>query len=564
MVSGSGNQKVPKGAAALAKGLDILNLIASSPHPLRFSEIQKSSGIPKPTLARILRTLLAYQLIKQNEKDNFYTVGNRFLELAHRAWETFDLRTAASTELERLSSLTGETVAVCQLDGDAVQYLDHRSSGGLSVQVLQNQRSPLHATAAGKALLAFISSNTQRSAINIIDFQRFTKNTICDVEAFRAELGITQARGYAISIEEHSEGVAAVATPVSGPEGTPVGALVVMGPKSRFKADKLHATGRDLMAASRRITGIAGAVALDSGPRPEIVESKTENVECILRCGNQLGEGPVWSVAEQCLYWVDILETTVSRFDPTTGRHEVCNLPKLVSAIVITDQTHILAATQDGLEFLDFEAGELSPLVDPEPTKPANRLNDAKCDKHGRLWVGSMRLDVSRADGSLYRVERGAQSTQIENGFTVANGMDWSPDGKTFYFVDTIPGNIYAYDFDPEQGTVSSRRLFASVPEKEGRPDGLAVDREGNVWCAIWDGWRIDQFDSDGSKKESLAVPVPRPTSITFGGEDLSTMFITSARVRLPSETLNKAPHSGDLFAIQAGVLGQKPNLFKE
>jgi DNA-binding IclR family transcriptional regulator len=110
------------GAAALAKSLDILNLIASSPHLLRFTEIQKSSGISKPTLARILRTLLAYHLIKQNKKDSFYTVGNRFLELAHRAWETFDLRTAASTELERLSALTGETVAVCQLDDEAVQY----------------------------------------------------------------------------------------------------------------------------------------------------------------------------------------------------------------------------------------------------------------------------------------------------------------------------------------------------------------------------------------------------------------------------------------------------------
>jgi sugar lactone lactonase YvrE/DNA-binding IclR family transcriptional regulator len=553
MISERKSRAVPTGAAAFAKGLDVLSLIGSSPNPLRFSEIQKSSGITKPTLARILRTLLAYRLIQQNEENNCYRLGSRFLELGHRAWEVFDLRSAASSELDRLLILTGETVVVNQLEGDAIQCLDFRVSGGLKVQVVQNQRSPLHSTSTGKALLAFLPSSTQLSMIDGIDFERFTAKTICDIQSFRAELAVTQARGYAISVEEHLEDVSSVAAPIHGPNGIPIGALAVAGPSSRLNADKLHATGRDLMAASRRITGIAGTVALDSRPRPVAVRTRSKQVDHLLHCGNQLGEGPVWSVAEQRLYWVDILETAVHRFAPATGLHEICNLPKLVSAIVLTDQNKILAATQDGLEFLDFSSGELIPYVDPEPIKPGNRL-----------WVGSMRLDVSRADGSLYRVGAGRISAQIESGFTAANGLDWSPDGKTFYFVDTIPGHIYAYDFAIDEGKVSNRRIFASVPEMEGRPDGLAVDSEGYVWCAIWDGWRIDRYTPDGIKHNSLEVPVPRPTSITFGGEDLGTMYITSARVRLPSETLTKAPNSGDLFAIRPGVCGREPNLFRE
>lgn len=258
MRSNQETPQVPSGTAALVKGLDILNLIGSSTRPLRFNEIQKSSGFTKPTLARILRTLLAYRLIKQDDDTRYYTAGDRFLELAQHAWEIFDLRSAASGELGRLSALTEETVAVCKLDGDAVRYVDHRNSGGLSVQIMSNQRSPLHSTASGKALLAFLPYGTQRSLITALDFKSFTDKTICDIEAFRKELAVTQSRGYAVSIEEHIEGVSSVAAPINGPNGTSVGALAVMGPASRLNDDKLHAAGEDLMAAARRITGVTG------------------------------------------------------------------------------------------------------------------------------------------------------------------------------------------------------------------------------------------------------------------------------------------------------------------
>src|SRR5690606_23408248 len=123
--------------------------------------------------------------------------------------------------------------------------------------------------------------------------------------------------------------------------------------------------------------------------------------------------------------------------------------------------------------------------------------------------------------------------TRVDKGFSVANGIDWSPDERTLYFVDSAPGRIYAYDFDVALGVVSNRRVFAEIPPQEGRPDGIAVDAAGRIWCAVWDGWCVRCYAPDGTIEKSIRLPVPRPSSLAFGGPDLKTLFITSARVRL-------------------------------
>ena len=180
------------------------------------------------------------------------------------------------------------------------------------------------------------------------------------------------------------------------------------------------------------------------------------------------------------------------------------------------------------------------------------------------LWIGlrSMQIDASRPSGALYRVGVDVASDRKEFGLVVANGLGWSPDGRTFYLVDTIPGLIYAYDSDPASGVLSSRRIFARLPESEGRLDGLAIDEEGGVWCAIWDGWRVCRLHPNGTPDFSIDLPVPRPSSIAFGGEDLRMMYITSARTRLPASTLAEAPLSGGLFACKTGFAGTPVRLF--
>ncbi len=214
------------------------------------------------------------------------------------------------------------------------------------------------------------------------------------------------------------------------------------------------------------------------------------------------------------------------------------------------------------MESLDIDSGVLKPLINPEAHIPENRFNDARCDRAGRLWAGSMPLDAATPTGALYRFDAAGAWEKMDSGFAVSNGLDWSPDDRTFYFVDTGPGIIYAYDFDIATGEISKRREFARIAPEEGRPDGLTVDADGNVWCAIWDGWCVRRYRPDGRLDREISLPVPRPTSCAFGGKDLETLFITSARVRLPERTLADAPLSGGVFALEPGVCGQRPVSF--
>ena len=173
-----------------------------------------------------------------------------------------------------------------------------------------------------------------------------------------------------------------------------------------------------------------------------------------------------------------------------------------------------------------------------------------------------MRLDASRPSGGLYRVTPTGRVEQKEAGITVANGMAWSPDNRTFYFVDTLPGLIHAYDTEPGIGVLGNRRIFASVPEADGRPDGLCVDSEGGVWCAIWDGWRVNRYTPDGKLDQMIDLPVPRATSVCFGGPDLETLFITSGSYTLNPEQLAAEPLAGAVIAIRPGVKGLPESRF--
>ena len=516
----------------------------------------RRSELPKPTFARILRTLVAFGLVAQDEARGTYSLGRRFLEMSHRVWDSFDLRAAAAPELARLSHELGETVALCRLDGDEVIYIDERSGDGLNVRVDSGRRVPLHCTAAGKALVAELDPAVARGLLDRLELRPMTLKTITERGQLYADLTLTRARGYAVSSEEHLEGVNSVACALAGQDGSPVGALVALGPSNRLDQARIHPAGRELMAAARRITGHAGAVAISPGPRPRGRRERTSGLACALPWGAQLGEAPIWHPGEQRLYWVDILHPAVYRFDPETGVNEACDPGKLVSAILFGADGSKRVASQDGIETLDFDNRRLSPYVDPEDGFVRNRLNDAKVDPAGAIWVGSMCLDASKPSGGLYRVAPDGSVERKDSGITVANGLDWSPDFRTFYFVDTIPGRIHAYDFQPSTGVLSNKRTFAVIPDDEGRPDGLCVDTEGGVWCAIWDGWRVNRYAPDGSLDRVLDLPVPRPTSVAFGGADLETLYITSARTRLPATTLAEAPLSGGIFACRPGPRG--------
>jgi sugar lactone lactonase YvrE len=215
-------------------------------------------------------------------------------------------------------------------------------------------------------------------------------------------------------------------------------------------------------------------------------------------------------------------------------------------------------ATQNGFAFWQPETNEISYITDPEADKPLSRFNDGAVDRAGRFWAGS----YGAKSNHLYRLDADLSVQRLASGLKIPNGIGWSPDNRYLYFTDSMKHKIYRYEFELETGQIRKRITWVDSEKQPGVPDGLTVDQEGNVWSARWDGWCIDVYNPAGRQIDKISVPVPRPTSICFGGPDLRTLYITSARGDLDDQVLNQAPLSGDLFRLEVEVQGLPEPLF--
>ena len=280
-------------------------------------------------------------------------------------------------------------------------------------------------------------------------------------------------------------------------------------------------------------------------------------VECIWPAETILGETPSWCPVDKVVQWVDIDGKTVMRLDPQTGAKQVFPQDYEFGCIAKRSDGGFIGGTNEGLVFIgsDLTAPEI--FSSPEANHPTNRFNDGKCDSRGRFWVGSTDINETEPIGALYRVTGAGDVTCMLPGVIVSNGLGWSPDDKTMYFTDSGHGVIYAFDFDIDAGEIHNKRMFATVDEADGMPDGLTVDAEGFVWGAHWDGWRITRYDPDGRIDRIISLPVPNVTSVTFGGENLDQMFVTTARLGMTEDQVKEAPLSGGLFVVDSGVTGR-------
>jgi sugar lactone lactonase YvrE len=287
-------------------------------------------------------------------------------------------------------------------------------------------------------------------------------------------------------------------------------------------------------------------------------------VECVLEARCSLGEGPAWNAADSALYFVDVPGKRIHRWRPASGEHLTFGTPELVTAAIPRRSGGLLAVLGSRLAFFDRETGDFTPFVAPEAQLPQNRSNDAKCDSGGRLWYGTMQNnfapDMSEAPitgstGWLYRIDAGGAAERMDGPFGISNTFAWSPDDKTMYFGDTLENVIYAYDFDAHAGTIANRRIFARV-EGMGFGDGSAIDADGFLWNARWDGGSVIRFAPDGTVDRVVKMSCRRVTSCAFGGVDLSTLYVTSVRYGLTEAELADEPLAGAIFAIDPGVKG--------
>jgi sugar lactone lactonase YvrE len=280
--------------------------------------------------------------------------------------------------------------------------------------------------------------------------------------------------------------------------------------------------------------------------------------ECVVREEAIVGESPVWSPREQALYWVDITGQKIHRFHPASGDNETFQLPEPVTALAMRAKGGVVLSLRKDFALFDTESQQLTKLGDPEVDRPDNRFNDAKCDRQGRFWAGTMgAIHWDEACGALYRLDADSSITRLQDEVICANGMGWSPDNRTMYFTESFRYAIFAYDFDAAAGTIANRRVFAEVDRASGGfPDGLTVDAEGHVWSVHNAIGRVVRYTPDGRIERTIELPVTRPCGCTFGGEGFDTLYITTARETLTPEQLAKYPLSGSLFAATPGVRG--------
>lgn len=274
-----------------------------------------------------------------------------------------------------------------------------------------------------------------------------------------------------------------------------------------------------------------------------------------------LGECPVWQPEEAMLYWIDIAGRAVHRLHPESGAHVSWSLPSEPGCIACCRDGGLIVAMRSGLALLDTGTGTLDWMMDAPYDAARLRFNDGRCDAKGRLWVGTLYDSREQALGSLFRLEHGA-IREIGNPVTVSNGIAFSTDNRTLYHTDTTAHRIMAYDFDLEYGRIANGRLFKQFPTDKsvnygGRPDGAAVDTENAYWCAMYEGARLLRLSSNGEVLQEVLLPVQCPTMIAFGGPDLRTLYITSARHNRSDAELKRYPFSGCILSLRVDIPGR-------
>ena len=278
--------------------------------------------------------------------------------------------------------------------------------------------------------------------------------------------------------------------------------------------------------------------------------------ELVIDARAVLGEGPLWHTRQQRLIWVDIEGHDLHIWDPVTRADERLHIGEHVGCAVSAGGDLLVLGLRSGFAVLDLATGRRAHIEDPEHHLPDNRFNDGKCDPAGRLWAGTMALDERESAGALYCLHGDLTVHLMVPRVTISNGLAWSLDHRTMYYVDSPTRRIVSYQYDLTTGAIDRERVVFDVPEGAGFPDGMTIDAEGQLWLALWDGRRVLRVDPQaGRATDQIDMPVSRPTSCAFGGPDLDELFITTAS-NLPPDRRAKEPQAGGVFRVRPGVGG--------
>lgn len=286
---------------------------------------------------------------------------------------------------------------------------------------------------------------------------------------------------------------------------------------------------------------------------PDFSPQLLSNSSCLL------GESPVWDPETETLYWIDIVGRKIWKWSECKGEVYI-KLPQLIGGLAKASNKQFVVATERGIGFLTFEKNNIE-VIGNELVSSGITMNDCKCDKAGRLIAGSKILKGKKGRAYRFVIEKGEVKNK-KSGFRIWNGPAFSPEGDKIYFADSPLKKIYYANYNVKKGRIGWARTFAKLGDDEGYPDGMTVDAEGKLWSAQWGGWCVVRYNKLGQVDLKIKLPVPNPTSLTFGGPDYKTLYITSAREGMSEQELSNAPLSGGVFAVQTESQGLEETMY--
>lgn len=519
--SWSSDKAAPRGTGVLTKAFDVLDEIAASQGQTTARDIGEATGIPRPTLYRILSAMATRGLVRYDSATHTYQVGYRTLDIAQQVWSSSDLAAVSAGELRRLRDITGETAYLAVAEGDGVLSIgrfegphSHRSSAALG------SVKPMHCTSQGKSLLAFLPK-AHRARIIGLGLERRTEFTITDPAALDTELETIRNRGYAIDDEEIVLGTRCVGAPILDGEGGVIAAVSVAGPTFRVTHDRVEFLANEVVEAARLISS-------QVGPRVRLRRRGAAFVP-VSRNPAFVGGSPHWDAAGKRLFWIDQLAPALFGSD-ARGTRQVQEFETRIDAMALTHDfgPFVLA----GAEAIRQRDGAVFPL-------PARVLAAAGSDACNRMVI------AVEAEG-----EAGTQLCRFEPDGRVkpavrlagrVGGLALAQDGEIALACAPDCGTVWRIDIAADKA-----RVLARIPRAAGQPVACTSDGQGRAWVALSHGWSVARLDDMGEIVERLPVPVPNPTGLCFGGDWGTELYVTTARYGLLDRSaLTNAPLSG-------------------
>ena len=566
-------------ARLLERGMTILSVVGEASEPLTFSQILKATSLPKATLSRILSALRSFGFLGFDESGKAYILGPKLLDLLIHSQEERGERDRVMSEAQRLADELERPVWHWRLEKDQMRPVERILPFGMHSDFEARPALRLDRSAAGISVLAAMKAGKLASVLEA--FANAGEPAESDVSL---QLGFSAATGFAVQQiggagDIDDIGQYEVAAAIVDGEGLPQAALAVVCDPSDMSDTERHQIGRKLAFATQQISPGTGY-----GPRrkenvlraPKLgaADARALAIEAIGGSHfDKVGSSPFWDRAMGRMVWIDSLGGAINWFEPGKRSGQIDNnsvpverleLNDLPGAVACYPGGKAIVASRRGISVTDYKHNRRSVLSHPEPEEALRRFSTARIGPDGRLWVGTLRpAPMDRlGQGRIYALSADGRIEALLNLERGVKGLCWSPDGTKLYLTEAGSKAILCFEMDERSGRPTNPRRFA-LHAGDGTPNGIAMDREGCLWAAIYGGWQVVRFDPQGHVIQTIELPVPLPTGLCFFGPKNQDLFITTCRLHVPPEILVQAPQSGAPLRIACPVAGVPDPEFK-